>query len=278
VTHAPTVTPLLRSLLTFHGDGLGYRIVRRILDIVVSVTVLTATLPLTLAIALIIKLDSPGPVLFRHERIQMDRRRLTDRRRRRTRPESGSERRQATSDRRGVSLCGRPFVFYKFRTMYVDAPERFPELYAYRYSSDELDRLPIKALVGPKRVETDVPYESIDVGIPDDPRVTRVGRWLRRVSLDELPNFLNVLKGDMHLVGPRPDISANIRYYAPAHRTKLDVRPGITGLAQVNGRGRLSFTRSNEFDVEYVANRSLWLDLKILARTVVAIVKRDGAM
>ncbi len=99
------------------------------------------------------------------------------------------------------------------------------------------------------------------------------GRWLRRTSLDELPNFFNVLKGDMHVVGPRADIAENIRYYPTAHREKLRVKPGVTGLAQINGRGRLSFLQTNEFDVEYVRNRSLLLDLKIMFNTPVVTVR-----
>ena len=107
--------------------------------------------------------------------------------------------------------------------------------------------------------------------------MTRLGRWLRKTSLDELPNFVNVLKGDMHVVGPRADIVENIRYYPEAHRAKLDVRPGVTGLAQINGRGWLSFLQTNELDLEYVRHRSLALDLEILWKTILVALKGDGA-
>jgi lipopolysaccharide/colanic/teichoic acid biosynthesis glycosyltransferase len=198
------------------------------------------------AIAIRIKLDSPGPAIFRHRRI---------------------------------GLFGMPFTLYKFRTMYADAKDRFPELYAYTYSQEELYSLPIKVLVGRKQdpKNGDGGVVNLDAQWLEDPRVTRTGRWLRRTSLDELPNFINVLKGDMHLVGPRPDIAENIRYYSPDHLRKLHVKPGITGLAQIRGRGKLSFTQTNEFDVEYVDMRSLALDLKILWNTIAVWVKGDGA-
>jgi lipopolysaccharide/colanic/teichoic acid biosynthesis glycosyltransferase len=253
----------LRSRLGFAGDGLGYRIARRALDIVGSLTVLVLASPLMLVIAVLIKRDSPGPVLFKHVRIGINRRRR------------GAS--VAAADRRGPNQFGEPFVLYKFRTMYSDSRERFPELYAYDYSVEELSTLPIKILVGPKNGGRWVDGTMGGEGLLDDPRVTPFGRWLRKTSLDELPNFINVLKGDMHLVGPRADIVENIRYYPELHRAKLDVKPGVTGLAQINGRGRLSFLQTNEYDLEYVRNRSLLLDLKVIFRTIVVTVKGDGA-
>jgi lipopolysaccharide/colanic/teichoic acid biosynthesis glycosyltransferase len=111
----------------------------------------------------------------------------------------------------------------------------------------------------------------------NDPRVTRVGQWLRRTSLDELPNLFNVLKGDMHLVGPRPDIADNIRHYEPYELRILDVKPGVTGLAQVEGRGLLSFEEINRLDLEYLEARSFWVDARILIRTVVELITARGA-
>ncbi len=160
--------------------------------------------------------------------------------------------------------------------MYADARERFPELYAYSYDPEELHSMPIKVLVSTKNPAQGEGVQPA-AGLLDDPRLTRVGRFLRRTSLDELPNFINVLRGDMHLVGPRPDIVENIRYYEKRHLVKLDVRPGVTGLAQVQGRGNLSFHETNEWDVEYVRNRSVWLDLKILLKTLWVSLRGDGA-
>ncbi len=139
--------------------------------------------------------------------------------------------------------------------------------------------MPIKVLVSTKRD----PDMINDHGMhePDcnaDPRLTRFGRWLRRTSLDELPNFWNVLKGNMSLVGPRPDINENIGYYTPRHLKKLSVKPGVTGLAQIMGRGNLSFHDINEYDVDYVENRSIWLDIKIFFKTIWTSIKRDGAL
>jgi len=196
-------------------------------------------------------MDSPGPVLFRQVRQG------------KRRPESS-----------GTDTYGTPFTLYKFRTMFADARQRYPELYAYDHTEEELRTLPIKVLVSRKRR----PGEVRGLELFDDPRVTRVGGWLRRTSLDELPNFLNVLKGDMALVGPRPDIIENIRYYSAEHLRKLDVKPGITGLAQIRGRGNLSFQQINDFDVEYVDKRSFWFDLKILCDTIPVLLRRDGAV
>jgi lipopolysaccharide/colanic/teichoic acid biosynthesis glycosyltransferase len=156
-----------------------------------------------------------------------------------------------------VGVGQRLFRFVKFRTMYVDARERFPHLYAYRYSSDELPSLKFKS--------------------DDDPRVTPQGRWLRRLSVDELPNFWNVLTGEMALVGPRPEIPEMLPYYKGEMLEKFAVRPGVTGLAQISGRGRLGFYETVDLDVYYVRNRSFLLDLRIMTRTVALIILRDGA-
>lgn len=157
--------------------------------------------------------------------------------------------------RLGMNL--KPFTFVKLRTMHTDARQRFPELYDYRYSDHEIEQLKFK--------------------IVDDPRVTPQGKWLRTSTLDELPNFWNVLTGEMALVGPRPEIPEMLPYYSAGQLLKFTVRPGITGLAQISGRGRLSFQETVRLDVEYVKRRSLLLDLKILTRTAYKLVTRDGA-
>jgi len=260
---------------------------RLALDVAGSSLVLALTAPLMLIISILIKLDSPGPVLFRHVRIGEDRR-TGDRRRidhrsattgadTRTGQRTRSERRSG-GDRRTQDLFGRPFVLYKFRTMYFDAKARFPHLYTYDYTHEQLTSLPIKVLVGLRqaRKESNGCGGAGD-GTSDDPRVTRFGRWLRRTSLDELPNFINVLRGDMHLVGPRPDMHENIRYYPPAHREKLRVKPGVTGLAQIRGRGNLSFFETNELDLQYVKQRSFGNDIRIILKTIRVTLSGDGA-
>jgi lipopolysaccharide/colanic/teichoic acid biosynthesis glycosyltransferase len=196
--------------------------------------------------ALAITLDSPGPVLFRQIRVGLNRRQ----RNRGARDGNGTERRL-------IDLGGEPFVFYKFRTMYADARERFPELYQYQYTENQVADLYFKRT--------------------SDPRLTRLGARLRRTTLDELPNFINVLKRDMNLIGPRPDIPEMVKYYTDRQRRKFAVRPGITGLSQVSGRGLLSFQETLRLDVLYVDNRSLWLDLKLLLRTFAITVLRAGA-
>jgi lipopolysaccharide/colanic/teichoic acid biosynthesis glycosyltransferase len=149
------------------------------------------------------------------------------------------------------------FRFVKFRTLYADAKTRFPHLYAYKYSSEELKGLRFK--------------------VENDPRVTRVGQWLRKSSLDELPNLWNVVTGDMALVGPRPEIPEMLPYYQGEMLKKFTVRPGVTGLAQTSGRGRLGFYETVDLDVEYVHLRCALLDIRLLLRTVRMVVLRDGA-
>jgi lipopolysaccharide/colanic/teichoic acid biosynthesis glycosyltransferase len=132
--------------------------------------------------------------------------------------------------------------------MFVDAKERFPHLYDYRWSAEQLQTLRFHP--------------------GHDPRVTRVGRFIRRTSLDELPNLVNVVLGDMSLVGPRPEIPELIPYYGDAAATVLRVKPGITSLAKLVGRDHLSFSETLELDVRYVRERSLTMDFRILFGTV----------
>jgi lipopolysaccharide/colanic/teichoic acid biosynthesis glycosyltransferase len=202
----------------------GESLLLRAFECTFAALVLLLTFPIMLLVALAIRLDTPGPVLFRQPR---------------------------------VGRGGRLFTFIKFRSLYADARQRFPHLYAYKYAPEEIEQLCFK--------------------VPNDPRVTRVGEFLRTTTLDELPNFWNVLTGDMALVGPRPEIPEMLPYYREEHLTKFSVRPGVTGLAQISGRGRLRFLRTAELDAQYVRNRSLGLDLRILTRTISLILRRDGA-
>ncbi len=138
---------------------------------------------------------------------------------------------------------GRPFLLLKFRSMFYNAPDRRnPDGSAYTGE--------------------------------DDPRVTGVGRFLRKTSLDELPQLFNVLRGDMSLVGPRPDQVDQIRFYTESEKRKLNVKPGITGLAQISGRNNISWDRRKALDVEYADRQSFWLDLMILAQTIPYVLLR----
>ena len=196
----------------------------RPLEIVVASVALVLGFPVMATFWILIRLGTPGPVMFRQYRIG-----------------------------RG----GKVFAFYKFRTMYADARQRFPELYAYSYSPEELDKFQFK--------------------VTEDPRVTPQGRWMRKTSLDELPNFWNVLTGDMALVGPRPEIPEMLPYYEGEMLEKFRVRPGVTGLAQVSGRGHLYFRETVELDVENVRKRGFLFDTVVFLRTLLSVVISKGA-
>jgi lipopolysaccharide/colanic/teichoic acid biosynthesis glycosyltransferase len=212
------------SVLVLPNRSTSYRILKRTVDLVGSLALLLVTAPIILVLALLIRIDSPGPAVFRQTRLT-----------------------------RG----GRAFRFYKFRTMYVDARERFPELYDYDFSDGD--------------------FTSSYYKLADDPRNTRVGRWLRRTTLDELPNLFNVLKGDLSLVGPRPELPELVRYYHPEELACLFTKAGLTGLAQVAGRSLLTVRERLTLDTRYVANQSTLLDLRILLRTVIVVLTGKGA-
>jgi exopolysaccharide biosynthesis polyprenyl glycosylphosphotransferase len=161
-----------------------------------------------------------------------------------------------------VGQYGARFTFLKFRSMYVN-------------NSSEIHKEYVKKLIAGKADKKG--HEGV-FKIMDDPRITPVGRFLRRTSLDELPQFVNVLKGDMSLVGPRPPLSYEVEAYDVWHRRRLlEARPGITGLWQVNGRSRTKFDDMVRLDLQYARKQSLWLDLKILLRTPAAVLSGDGA-
>ncbi|WP_345350486.1 sugar transferase [Actinoallomurus liliacearum] len=153
-----------------------------------------------------------------------------------------------------IGANGKPFRMWKFRSMKANAAEQLTDLLRVHNRGDE----PL-------------------FKIPDDPRITRLGKWLRRWSLDELPQLWNVAIGEMSLVGPRPQIDAEVLLYTPNDYGRLSVRPGITGLWQVSGRSRLSWKEAIHLDLHYVDNWSLLLDVRILARTVSAVLGGRGA-
>lgn len=156
-----------------------------------------------------------------------------------------------------LGLGGKPFTLYKFRSMVPDADERLAELRATVLRTDPGDPI---------------------VKLPEeDALITPVGRFLRTSSLDELPQFVNVLKGEMSLVGPRPPLPQEAAVYTPRQARRLAVLPGLTGIWQVSGRSDVAFDRWVDMDLEYIERRSIWLDLLLLLRTIPAVLSRRGA-
>lgn len=197
----------------------------RVLDVSLALVGLVITAPVLVLVALLIKLDSKGPVLFKQRR---------------------------------VGYRGRQFTMYKFRTM----------AHGTNHSPDS----------GVPPVSGDIDFRTYVFDPSGDATgTTRIGRYLRRYSLDELPNLLNVLKGDMSLVGPRPEVPELVALYPPEYHQRHEVKPGITGLAQVKGRRDLTYHETVLYDLDYVRDHSLRRDLAILARTVPVVLSRKGA-
>jgi lipopolysaccharide/colanic/teichoic acid biosynthesis glycosyltransferase len=217
---------------------------KRAKDVVVSVLGLLVFSPVMILTAAVVKLTSPGPVFYRQERVGINRRRGD----RRLRGGSLAAERRGR-DRRVLVNFGRPFTIYKFRTMVMDAERGAPPMWARE----------------------------------NDPRITPVGRFLRRTRIDELPQFINVLRGDMSIVGPRPERAyfiGRIEKELPDFHLRLRTRPGITGLAQV----QLGYTNTDEglrqklhLDLEYIHTLGFWTDFKILLRTVFVVLTGKGA-
>lgn len=215
---------------------------KRALDVVLALVALVVTAPLCLVVAVLIKITSPGPILFYQERVGLDRRSNERRGGARSAPAG------RFADRRRFVKFGKPFSMYKFRTMHVAAE----------------NGRPVWAQEG-------------------DPRVTALGRFLRKARIDEIPQFLNVLRGDMSIVGPRPERSyfiASYEHEVPDFKLRLRVKPGITGLAQVS----LGYSNSVEgmkrklgFDLAYIQELSPLTDLKILLRTILVVCTGKGA-
>lgn len=195
-------------------------VLKRVMDVAMALAGLLAILPLLLVLAVIVRLDSPGPVLFRQDRVGKD---------------------------------GKKFGMFKFRSMVVDAEARLESLGQLNQGAGVLFKL------------------------RDDPRVTRCGRWMRKYSLDELPQLWNVVLGDMSLVGPRPPLDREVNGYERHTHRRLLIKPGITGLWQINGRSNLAWDEAVRLDLYYVENWSIAGDLLILWRTLRAVIKTSGA-
>jgi lipopolysaccharide/colanic/teichoic acid biosynthesis glycosyltransferase len=224
-------------------------------EIVISFLALLFTLPIMLLAALIIRIDSPGPVLFFHKRVAQSA--PTQGRKIMGREDLRAPAGRFDPDK--FYYVPRTFSFVKFRTMYHDAARKYPEYYWWNYelSQEQLQHMYYK--------------------LENDPRITKVGKWLRKTTLDELPNFWGVLTGKMRLVGPRPEAPEILVYYTPEQMLKFTIKPGITCLSKIYGRGNLSFQEQIYWDLEYVRNRSLKLDLKILFMTIWIILTGKGS-
>ena len=233
----PSIEKLYPDLEQRNESRKAPRAVKRAIDILASATVLLLLSPVLLLIALAIKLTSPGPVLFRQKR---------------------------------VGQYGVPFTCLKFRSMLTGNDPRIHMEFVKQF---------IAGGSGHCAVDLNGAASNEKVyKITKDPRLTRVGQFLRKTSLDELPQFWNVLRGDMSMVGPRPPISYELQAYDIWHRRRLlEMKPGITGLWQVNGRSRLAFDDMVRLDLRYAKTWSLWLDLKILLQTPRVVLSGDGA-
>lgn len=197
-----------------------YAFAKRALDFTFALLALTLGFPVFLAVAILIKVSSRGPVLFKQVR---------------------------------VGRGGRLFTCYKFRSMYLDAEARLEELRHLNEVSGPVFK------------------------IKDDPRITPIGRFIRKSSLDEIPQFLNVLRGEMSLVGPRPAIPAEVAKYGPKELGRLAAKPGLTCLWQIGGRSSVDFERWVELDLTYIRTMSFWGDLVIILKTVPAVLTARGA-
>jgi len=205
---------------------------KRLVDIAGSLCALILASPVLLLIAVVIRLTSEGPILFRQPR---------------------------------VGRKGKEFPFLKFRSMYASNDPAIHQDYVAKLIKGNANRVPLAG--GDKAV-----YK-----LANDPRITPFGRFLRRTSLDEFPQFLNVLRGEMSLVGPRPPIPYEVKMYDFWHRHRLSVKPGITGLWQVTARSRTTFDEMVRLDLQYAKSSSFWLDLRILLQTPRAVLTGSGA-
>ena len=224
--YPPPLRTLLRARaelrrLAWLGMTRGPEVVKRTVDIILSAVALMVLSPLFLFIALCIKWEDRGPVLFIQTR---------------------------------VGKHGRHFRMFKFRSMCMNAEERLRDLLGRNQHGD-----------------------GVTFKIKDDPRITRTGRVLRKLSFDELPQFYNVLRGDMTLVGPRPPVPREVALYTLSDHRRLAAKPGITCIWQVSGRSEIDFSGQVQLDVDYIERQSLWLDTTILAKTIPAVFSARGA-
>lgn len=234
--------PISWQAASIHAET--YRYLKRILDFSVSLVVLIFLAPMLALICLIIRLDSPGPVIFRQERVG-----------------SRRIRRNAHVEWEQIRFC-----CYKFRSMVCNADPALHKRYVQALIQNDLQCME-EMQNGDNHVRK----------LVRDPRVTRVGQILRKTSMDELPQFYNVLIGNMSLVGPRPAIPYEVEIYKPWHYQRFNALPGLTGLWQVTARSSADFDEMVWLDILYIENQSVWLDLKILLKTPYVVICGRGA-
>ena len=198
-----------------------YHLVKRIIDVVLSLFGLVLISPFVVIIAILIKIDSKGPVFFKHHRIGKN---------------------------------GKPFSMYKFRTMKDGAEAMIND-----FTPEQLEEW------------------NENFKLKDDPRITRIGKFLRKTSLDELPQLINILRGDMSIVGPRPIIEVELEEYGNDKDEFLSIRPGLTGWWASNGRSEISYPERCSYELYYVRNESFWLDVKVMFLSVFSVFLHKGA-
>jgi lipopolysaccharide/colanic/teichoic acid biosynthesis glycosyltransferase len=232
------------SSIIRNEDKAGYYAAKRMLDIILAGTAMFFLAPLFVLLAVLVKLDSPGPAFFVQKRV-------------------GARR---------VVRCGRAvwekieFPCYKFRTMVVNADPAIHKAYVQALIHNDQEKM------------AEIQGQDTQIRkLVSDPRITRMGKFLRKTSLDELPQLINVLRGEMSLVGPRPAIAYEVDVYQTWHLERLQALPGLTGLQQVVARCTTDFDEQVKLDVEYVQHQSFWLDLWIIIMTPITVLKGKGA-
>ena len=235
----------LNFISCLRNPELRYIVIKRFLDVTLVLFSLIPLAPIFILITVLIELDSSGPAIYKQERI-------------------GAK----LSFRKGKPCWARRrFTMYKFRTMKNDVDTTIHYEFIKAYINDDFSLSEIQAMR-----KGNAMYK-----LANDPRVTRIGRFLRNTSLDELPQMWNVLLGDMSLVGPRPPIPYEVEMYKPRHHQRLKTLPGITGLWQIEGRSSTTFEEMVTLDLEYIEKQCAWLDLKIIFGTLPAVLSRKGA-
>ena len=203
-------------------EGLIYKFLKRALDIICSLLGLIILSPILLIVAILIKLESKGPIIYAHRRLGKNRKEI---------------------------------YIYKFRSMFQNSKEIFES-----FTEEQKKEY----------------YENFK--LENDPRVTKVGDFIRKTSIDEIPQLINVIKGDMSLVGPRPIVEAEVGKYGRYADKFFSVIPGITGYWQANGRSDTTYEERVQMDMHYVDNRSFFMDFKIIVKTIVSVIKKEGAV